>query len=255
MELLCLFLVYEYKGVVKPLTELLPTDQDTKNFIEEIKVFYKRERLCLLYCAQVILHGASNESHRFSVWLTFFSLDFYTTNTRNDVLLIFMQTIFTAFVGAASMVEWCKWLCLSMSKAENEEEYIQVLHTLAILLYNYGHLDGVLSEVNKTFKFGKRPVSVLLAEGLFMHSILQSGDQSHDKEIQAFLSKHVKQLDENPYFHGAIVSAFALRCEQNERIRTAIQYIPQPDKCVQNMTNLVLEYGGNSFRNVRLIGI
>ena len=127
---------------------------------------------------------------------------------------------------------------------------MQVLHTLSIFLHNYGHLDGVLSKFNETFKFWKRTTPILHAEGLLMFSFLQSGTNAHDNEIEVFLEKHLKHLDENPFFYGAIVSAFALRCGQNAKIRSVIQQTPHPEKCVQSMTSLILEYEGTSFRNV-----
>jgi hypothetical protein len=67
MELLCLYLVYEYKGEVKPLAQLFPTDTAIELFVNELRDFYYRERLCLLYCAQVILNGAASEDSRYGV--------------------------------------------------------------------------------------------------------------------------------------------------------------------------------------------
>jgi len=67
MELLCTFLVYEYKGAVTTLTEILPNDLRLKGFLKDISDFYMRERLCVLYCGQAILSGAVKYSHPFSV--------------------------------------------------------------------------------------------------------------------------------------------------------------------------------------------
>jgi len=151
------------------------------------------------------------------------------------------------------MVDWCKWLCLSLKQAKDEDEQVQVLHTLAILLYNYGHFEGVISQFNQSFNFGKFGTNpaILYAEGILMFSFLQSGTSSHDKEIEAFLATHGKQMDENPYFCGSLVSAYVQRCPESEGVREIIRHAARPQKCVANMSRLLLEYDEKSFRNVR----
>jgi len=61
MELFSLYMVYEYTGQIKPLAQLFETDDSITSFVKELSNFYYRERLALLYCAQVILNGANTD--------------------------------------------------------------------------------------------------------------------------------------------------------------------------------------------------
>jgi hypothetical protein len=157
------------------------------------------------------------------------------------------------------MKDWCKWLSQSLEKCENHEETVEVLHTLTILVNNFGYFDGVLATLNENCSFAKNSVTkepVLFAEAALISSILHSGDtsdSSSDQELTSLVVQHARELDENPYFMGAIISFFATRGGKDSRIADLVRTLPHPENCVKNMTKLAKGYSAKSFLNVSFV--
>lgn len=66
-ELVVSYMMYEYKGSYVTYEELADTQLSFTRFLEPLKQYYKRERICLLYSIQVILAYIGDEDHEFFV--------------------------------------------------------------------------------------------------------------------------------------------------------------------------------------------
>ena len=61
------YIMFEYKGSPVSYDKLVESERDLKNFLDSLEQFYINERLCLIYCSQLILKYAVHEDHPYTV--------------------------------------------------------------------------------------------------------------------------------------------------------------------------------------------
>lgn len=66
-EIFAQYILFEYNGIVSNMNELLGNDSVKSKVWNELETFYKMERICKLYCVQIVLGFAPDENHPYNV--------------------------------------------------------------------------------------------------------------------------------------------------------------------------------------------
>ena len=166
-----------------------------------------------------------------------------------------VQGIFAEFITSPGTLEnWTETICLSYGRASNDDERVQILHTLTILLVENAEFEEVMQRFIENYKppeENRDSKNILLAEALLMYAFLQCGSDDKNDLITKYLNTHGLDVLENKYLLGAYICAFKDRCQENSEVGHFIRRAPNPEKCVQSMIELLEEYSLESFRNVR----